>query len=620
MNDKIIGTICVIVLLLGVAYSTSTLEKPQTDAEIILSATQDWLVSPKVTLTAKDLYTNINDGNAANDPYILDIRGATDYQISHISGAVNIPYATVFTSENLEKLPTDKQIVVVCYTGHTASQTTALLGAGGYDAIALKWGFESWTDGGKAFTGSAGYDSYLVTGTEPGTMPAGTRCGGDEPPADDVPADDAPAGDGSGNLLLNAANNYLALAKPPTVAATDIYGKLSDADASNDPFLLDIRGAEDYAAGHIPTAVNVPFKEVFLKDNIKKLPDDEQIVVVCYTGHTASQITALLNVNGYNGIALKFGFESWADGGKAFNPATDRMNYPVESGLLVRSFADDYMASGKAPTIEATALHDNLADGNTANDPFVLDIRGATDYATGHIPTAVNVPFRDVFKPENLPKLPTDRQIVVVCYTGHTASQTTALLNVAEYDAVTLKFGFEGWASGGMAFNATKDRVNGATVTVASTATAVTPTLVYSSQMAVTANDYMAANKAPTMAASVLQTNLGDGNASNDPFILDIRSAADYAAGHISGAVNIAFRDVFKDANFALLPTDIQIVVVCYTGHTASQTTALLGICGYNSVTLKFGFESWSDGGKAFVSSAGYDADLVTGSEPGVWS
>ncbi|MEW6326530.1 MAG: rhodanese-like domain-containing protein [Thermodesulfobacteriota bacterium] len=76
-------------------------------------------------------------------------------------------------------------------------------------------------------------------------------------------------------------------------------------------------------------------------------------------------------------------------------------------------------------------------------------------------------------------------------------------------------------------------------------------------------------------------------------FVLDIRSNKDYCAGHIAGAVNIPFEDVAKPENLAQLPVDMPILVVCYTGHTASQINSILNMLGYNAWTLRFGMTSW---------------------------
>ena len=112
---------------------------------------------------------------------------------------------------------------------------------------------------------------------------------------------------------------------------------------------------------------------------------------------------------------------------------------------VIREAADDYLSSDKAPNISAEELYEILYDDNPDNDPFILSVRSPEYYENGHIPGAINIPWREVAKQENLARLPEDRQIVVYCYTGHTASQITALLNILGYDATNLKFGMTSW-------------------------------------------------------------------------------------------------------------------------------------------------------------------------------
>ena len=61
-------------------------------------------------------------------------------------------------------------------------------------------------------------------------------------------------------------------------------------------------------------------------------------------------------------------------------------------------------------------------------------------------PAAVNVSAKTLFTPENLAKLPADKQIVSYCYSGQTASQTTAALRLLGYDAYNMQFGLPSWA------------------------------------------------------------------------------------------------------------------------------------------------------------------------------
>ena len=614
-KDKIIAGAVVLLLLLSTIIFALQQDSDDDDdndtgpeTDVVLDSTMTYMESPKVVVKASSLHDDLNDGITNNDPFILDIRGYEDYANGHIPGAVNIPYRSVFQPANLATLPDDQLIVVVCYTGHTASQTTALLNTAGFDALALKWGFEGWATGGKAFDPDTdAHDYELITGAEPGSWAdVGTRCGDDDdddgPDDDDDPNPDPdPVANNTGNAtneVTEAADAYMAEGKSAATKANIVRDNLADGDASNDPFLLDIRSATDYEAGHIPGSINVPFASVFTEENLSKLPKDTQIVVVCYTGHTASQITALLNINGFDAIAMKWGFEGWSNGGKTFDPAAVPQYDTVFSPIPV---ANDYMAMGKSAATSATALHDLLNDGDDTNDPFVLDIRGMDDFVAGHIPGSSNIPFREVFKDYNLATLPTDVQIVVVCYTGHTASQATALLNMAGYDAIALKWGFSSWSDSPSAFDPATHAMGYDVETGAGTTPTATDTpSVFVESIAEASDVYLSSGKSPATSASSVHTNLEDGNTANDPFVLDIRGATDYTAGHVPGAVNVPYRSVFTWDNITLLPTDVQIVVVCYTGHTASQTTAMLNLAGYDAIALKWGFESWKDSGKAF--------------------
>ena len=91
------------------------------------------------TISAADLNTNLNDGDTSNDPYILSVRANNHFQLGHIPGAHNIPWRDIADAGATSDLPTDKQIVVYCYTGHTGAIATTILQAMGYNAINLKY-------------------------------------------------------------------------------------------------------------------------------------------------------------------------------------------------------------------------------------------------------------------------------------------------------------------------------------------------------------------------------------------------------------------------------------------------------------------------------------------------
>ncbi|MDN5345327.1 MAG: hypothetical protein PWQ18_1441 [Clostridia bacterium] len=79
-------------------------------------------------------------------------------------------------------------------------------------------------------------------------------------------------------------------------------------------YILDIREAKDYAAGHIAGAHNIPFKEV--GRNLDQLPRDKTIIVYCYTGQTGGQTTAALNIAGFKARSLNGGMNNgWLKAG-----------------------------------------------------------------------------------------------------------------------------------------------------------------------------------------------------------------------------------------------------------------------------------------------------------------
>ena len=123
---------------------------------------------------------------------------------------------------------------------------------------------------------------------------------------------------------------------PRTIQAADLFENLNDGDAENDPYVISLRSPEDYAKGHIPGAVNMSVKELFTLDNLRTIPSDRDVVLVCYTGQTAGQATAALNMLGYDAYSLLHGMSSWTTDPevyvKRFNPETNTNDYTIDTG------------------------------------------------------------------------------------------------------------------------------------------------------------------------------------------------------------------------------------------------------------------------------------------------
>ena len=54
-------------------------------------------------------------------------------------------------------------------------------------------------------------------------------------------------------------------------------------DSGRPPAILDVRTAEEFAAGHVPGAINIPFNEVGAR--AVEIPAAHDTVVVVYCGH-----------------------------------------------------------------------------------------------------------------------------------------------------------------------------------------------------------------------------------------------------------------------------------------------------------------------------------------------
>jgi rhodanese-related sulfurtransferase/DNA-binding transcriptional ArsR family regulator len=85
--------------------------------------------------------------------------------------------------------------------------------------------------------------------------------------------------------------------------------------------LLDVRPAEEYAAGHLPDALSMPVTE--LEVRLSELPQDREIVAYCRGPYCvfADEAVALLRSNGYNARRLEQGLPDWR-----------ALGLPVESG------------------------------------------------------------------------------------------------------------------------------------------------------------------------------------------------------------------------------------------------------------------------------------------------
>ncbi|MBE0413800.1 metalloregulator ArsR/SmtB family transcription factor [Yoonia sp.] len=96
---------------------------------------------------------------------------------------------------------------------------------------------------------------------------------------------------------------------PEPVSRADLAARLADGTVT----LIDVRPADEFAAGHIPGALNVPLSE--LECLLPDLPPDAQVVAYCrgpYCVYAHQAVTALRKL-GIDARRLEGGFPEWRE-------------------------------------------------------------------------------------------------------------------------------------------------------------------------------------------------------------------------------------------------------------------------------------------------------------------
>ena len=65
---------------------------------------------------------------------------------------------------------------------------------------------------------------------------------------------------------------------------------------------------------------------------------------------------------------------------------------------------------------------------------LLVDVREPSEYQSGHIPNAINIPLRSISR--NLSKIPSDCPVILYCSTGYRSSMGVMTLHLLNYDNV----------------------------------------------------------------------------------------------------------------------------------------------------------------------------------------
>ncbi|HEX7050892.1 MAG TPA: rhodanese-like domain-containing protein [Longimicrobiales bacterium] len=222
---------------------------------------------------------------------------------------------------------------------------------------------------------------------------------------------------------------------PPVLGGIEPPARLPDAQLAavldEGALVVDIRPADDYAAGHVPGTINIPLNRSFGTWAGWLVPYDRPFYLLiddvrCTT--CADEAARDLALIGLDRVAGRFGagaLEAW------------------------RSAAGRPLSS--TPQTTPADLAARLADGAVT----VLDVRAADEWAAGHIPGSAapagglhHIPLGRLV--ERLDEIPRDRPLIVHCQSGARSAIATSVLEANGIPgAINLRGGFAAWQAEG---------------------------------------------------------------------------------------------------------------------------------------------------------------------------
>jgi rhodanese-related sulfurtransferase/glyoxylase-like metal-dependent hydrolase (beta-lactamase superfamily II) len=204
--------------------------------------------------------------------------------------------------------------------------------------------------------------------------------------------------------------HIVALNRGPLVEAIGSPGRLTpllfEAAIAEGAIAVDSRTNEQFDEAHIPGAISASAYDTGFATKVAQVvpPETEVVVVAASDGNEIAAAELLAAV-----------------------------------GVRVRGFLGGGMSAWRADErpvqrIELVSPEDlaGLLDGE--DPPFVLDVRRDTEFAEGHIPGSVHVPYGEL--PRRLDELPRDRPVAAICKGGKRSGLAASVLQREGFERV----------------------------------------------------------------------------------------------------------------------------------------------------------------------------------------
>jgi glyoxylase-like metal-dependent hydrolase (beta-lactamase superfamily II)/rhodanese-related sulfurtransferase len=185
---------------------------------------------------------------------------------------------------------------------------------------------------------------------------------------------------------------------------------------NDDVIILDTRLSSEFVNGFIPNSVSIGLDGRFAEWAGSLLPFDQPILLVCEPGKEEESVRRLARV-GFDKMEgyLDGGFDTWKNAGE-------------EVDLIIEVEADELAMD--------MPFDDKLV---------VVDVRNETEYASGHVANAVNLPLKDMNDVSRIAMLPEDGNLYIHCASGYRSVIAASLIRrQGLYNIRNVKGGWNG--------------------------------------------------------------------------------------------------------------------------------------------------------------------------------
>jgi len=340
--------------------------------------------------------------------------------------------------------------------------------------------------------------------------------------------------------------------------------------------LLDLRERGRYERGHVFRATSLPRRMLEFRLPALVTAPATPIVLCDDDGALAPLALPLLAAMGFSDVrVLDGGLAAWRAAGR---PLVQGVNVPS------KVFGERALHDLKTPQIGPRELAERIARGD---DMVIVDARTPEEYARGCVPGAINVPGGElVLRIGELVQRPATT-IVVHCggrtrsYIGAESLRRMRLPN----PIVALENGTMGWELAGLELERGAARWPPA------------PGARSRAAAAVTAKRVVAEDGVRLVSPEELQA-LWRRRAEDNVVVLDVRTAEEYAAGHVEGAVWAPGGQAVQATDEYVAVREATIVCVCDGLVRSALTASWLGRMGFPRVAaLAGGLVAWEQAG-----------------------